>query len=83
MLTEVVNPSPNPNDSTSQLPVQYLNVPPRGPITDRNAILRWMQNVNTTESLLKSTSPGREIEAIPQYVNSGNVWKMKVFNHKL
>lgn len=38
-----------------------LNVPP-----DRNTILRWMKNSNTTRSLLKNKPPEREIQAIPQ-----------------
>lgn len=37
-----------------------FNVPPRGPIPDRNTILRWIENVNTTGSLLKRKPPGRE-----------------------
>lgn len=37
-----------------------------GLILDRNKILKWMQNVNTTGLLLKKKPLGRKIEAIPQ-----------------
>lgn len=37
---------------------RHFNVPPRGPIPDRNTILRWIHNVNTMGSLMKKKPPG-------------------------
>lgn len=56
-----VNPSPKSFAGTA-------NVPPHGSTPDRNTILRWMQNMNATGTVLKKKSPGREVQAISQVV---------------
>ncbi|XP_011859527.1 PREDICTED: uncharacterized protein LOC105557015 [Vollenhovia emeryi] len=43
---------------------RHFNVPPRGPIPDRNTILRWMQKPRTLPELKEAIR--REIQAIPR-----------------
>lgn len=59
-----VNPSPKANKNVAGT----ANFPPHGSIPDGNTILRWMQNMNATGSVLKNKSPGREVEAISQVI---------------
>lgn len=61
---------------------RHFEVPPWGPIPDRNTILKWMRNVNTTWSFMKNKiKPLHKQCNEMQCVTSGNVWK-HAFNWK-